>query len=385
MKAIVFAAGMGNRLRPLTNYRPKHLLPLVGKPILIRILNSLLSCGVREVGITIGYMGDLIVKAVQYENLPLNISFIKQDRLLGTAYALGVCKEFIDGSDPFILVYGDITITDDMLRDMLVSFSRNNWDGVLLVAPVREASSFGVVEEEDGMLKRVVEKPSTSICGAYVNAGAYILPAKSLRYLHEIKPSPRGEYELTDILNLLAKDGYRIGLVKVSSDLWFDIGRPWDLLDANIRYLDYYASIKPRVKEEGLIDSKEVLQIDSAEIVGPCYVSKNSRFGDETKIMPYTVIMDGVEIGKGCYIEKSILMDGCVIGDGSIIVSSIVGEGAKLGSSCITHTKLDNYKSVKMLISGKLIDSGRMEFGAIVSPYSRVPDGWVFKPGEVYG
>lgn len=386
MRAVVFAAGMGNRLRPLTSYRPKHLLPIVGKPILIRVLEALSACGIKDVGMTIGYKGDAIKDVVEKEGLPLKITFIKQEELLGTAHALITCREFLKGHGQFLAVYGDVTVTDEMIMEMLDSCERFGWDGAILASIVKEAASFGLIEEFDGILKGIVEKPSGNVKDSYVNAGAYILTPESLDYFDEINPSKRGEYELTDILNLLVRDGYKVGVVKVREGLWFDIGRPWDLLDANARYIEYYLSRgTPPSKDGLLIPSGESVRVQGAEALGPCYIGKDITIGSGTRIMPYTVIMDNVKIGNDCYIRGSLIMENSVVGDGTVLISSVVGEGASLGAGCTTRVRLSTGESIKMLIAGKLMDSGKLELGAVISPFSKVPSGWVFEPGEVYG
>ncbi|MBS7621832.1 NTP transferase domain-containing protein, partial [Candidatus Bathyarchaeota archaeon] len=290
MKAVVFAAGLGKRLKPLTSFKAKHLLPLVDKPVLIRVLETLVSNRIRDVGITVAYMDELIRRAVDREKLSMEITYIQQRELLGTAHALYVCKDFLEGEDAFLLVYGDITITEDVVGKMLSSFNEGACDGVILAVRVKDASNFGVLEERNGMLEHIMEKPAEGFHEAYVNAGAYILPSESVKYFSRIKPSARGEYELTDVLNLLVKDGHKICVLKMNKNLWFDIGRAWDLLDANITFLDYLSSKHNYSPKSGklLRPGTHVETENGARLFGPCFLGENVKLGKGSSILPYT-------------------------------------------------------------------------------------------------
>ncbi|MEM1991776.1 MAG: sugar phosphate nucleotidyltransferase [Nitrososphaerota archaeon] len=386
MKAVVFAAGLGKRLRPLTSFRPKHLLPLVDKPVLIRVLEALLNNGIVNVGMTVAYMDESIKRVVEQERLPMNITYIPQKVLLGTAHALYVCKDFLEGEDSFLTIYGDITITEDVVGRLLSSFSKGSCDGVMLAVKVKDASSFGMLKEKDGILECVIEKPEGKAAEAYVNAGAYILPSESVNYFSKIKPSARGEYELTDILNLLVEDGYKIHVLKVSDSLWFDIGRAWDLLDANAAFLEYLSSKHNYSPRNGkfLRPGAYVETENGAKLFGPCFLGENVKLGKGSSVLPYTVVLDGALVGDGVMLGNSLILENVTIGDGSVIFYSVVGEGALLGAGCTTRYRAVGQETVKAMVSGKLVDTGRREFGAVISPYSRVPAGTVLEPGEVY-
>jgi glucose-1-phosphate thymidylyltransferase long form len=386
LKAVVFAAGLGKRLRPLTSFRPKHLLPLVDKPVLLRVLEALLSNGIRDVGITVAYMDESIRHAVGREQLQMNITYIPQKELLGTAHALYACKDFLEGEDAFLTIYGDITITEDIVGELISSFSKGSWDGVMLAVKVKDASSFGMLKEKDGALERIIEKPAEVLPEAYVNAGAYILPSESLRYFSRIKLSSRGEYELTDILNLLVDDGYKIHVVKMREGLWFDIGRAWDLLDANAAFLEYLSSKQNYLPASGrLLRSGTYVETENgAKLFGPCFLGDGVRLGKGSSVLPYTVVLDGTHVGDGAILGNSLILENVIIGEGSAIFHSVVGEGAVLGAGCTTRYRKLGQETIKVMVAGGLIDTGRKEFGAVISPYSKVPAGAVLEPGEVY-
>ncbi|MEM2910316.1 MAG: sugar phosphate nucleotidyltransferase [Nitrososphaerota archaeon] len=386
MKAVVFAAGLGKRLRPLTSFRPKHLLPLVDKPVLIRVLEALLSNGIRHVGVTVAYMDESIKHAIAQERLPMDITYVQQKELLGTAHALYACKDFLEGEETFLVIYGDITITEETVRKLTSSFVKSSYDGVIMAARVKDVGSFGILRDRDGMLECIVEKPTERLPEAYVNAGAYMLPSESIEYFSKIKLSARGEYELTDILNLLVEDGYKIHVLKMDDGLWFDIGRAWDLLDANIAFLERVSSKHGYSPKSGrlLRPGMNVETEDGARLFGPCFLGEGVNLGKGSSILPYTVVLGGTSIGEGAVVGNSLVMENVTIGDRSVLFHSVVGEGAVLGAGCTTRYRPPGHETVKMVVADKLVDTGRKEFGAVISPYSKVPAGAVLEPGEVY-
>ncbi|PUA31135.1 MAG: hypothetical protein B9J98_07525 [Candidatus Terraquivivens tikiterensis] len=386
MKAVVFAAGLGKRLRPLTSFRPKHLLPIVDKPVLVRVLEALSCNGIRDVGVTVAYMDDSIKRAIERERLPMEITYIQQRELLGTAHALYTCKDFLEGEEAFLVAYGDITLTEDAVRELTRSFVKGAWDGVILAVRVKDVSSFGILKERDGVLERVVEKPTERLPEAYANAGAYVLPSESIGYFSKIERSTRGEYELTDVLNMLVSDGYRIRVLKMEGRLWFDIGRPWDLLEANAAFLELLSSTHGYSPKSGtLLKSGAYVETgDGARLFGPCFLGEGVRLGRGSSILPYTVVLEGTSIGEGTVLGSSLVMENVTVGERSVLFHSVVGEGAVLGPGCTTRYRVPGHETVKTVVAGRLVDTGRREFGAVISPYSNVPAGAVLEPGEVY-
>jgi len=322
VRAVVFAAGLGKRLRPLTNNRPKHLLPVCGKPILRRILESLSLNGIYEVGIVIHYMSDLVIRDVEDYGLHMKIEWIRQEAPLGTGDALRACINFLEGEDYFMVVYGDITLSSYVIEDLLRFFEENECDGVIEGVYVEETSRFGRIILRDGRLEKIEEKSFTG--PGIVNSGLYILPAQAIEASREIEPSRRGEYELTDILNILASRGYKILLHTSEKDWWIDIGSPRDYLKANIKkFLEEYG-------EKVVCRSK----VDETVIVKPpSMILQEFEVGRETVIGPNVFIMNNVKIGSNARLEDSVLLEGCCIESGCMIRRAIVGEFAQIGKN----------------------------------------------------
>lgn len=322
MKAVVFAAGLGKRLRPLTNDRPKHLLPVCGKPILRRVLESLLLNGIDEVGIVIHYMSDLVIRDVESYGLDMKIEWIRQEAPLGTGDALRVCTNFLENEDYFMVVYGDITLSGYVIEGLLRFFKENKCDGVIEGVYVEDTLRFGRIVSRDGKLERIEEK---SITGpGIINSGLYILPAQAIDASREIKLSRRGEYELTDILNILTSRGYKILVHTSEKDWWIDIGSPRDYLKANIKkFLEEY-------DEKVVCRSK----IDETVIINPpSMILEDVEVGRKTVIGPNVFIMNNVKIGSNTRLEDSVLLEGCCIESGCMIRRAIVGESARISKN----------------------------------------------------
>lgn len=334
MKAVVFAAGLGKRLRPLTSERPKHLLPVCGKPILRRVLESLLLNGVDDVGVVVHYMADLIIREVEDYELDMNIEWIHQEAPLGTGDALRACEKFLDGEDYFIIAYGDITLSGYVIEDLLRYFEKNECDGVIEGVYVEDTLRFGrIILGEDG-LERVEEK---SIGGpGMVSAGVYILPYEAINASREVKPSLRGEYELTDIINLLAARNYRILMHTSTKDWWIDIGSPTDYLKANIKkFLEEYGEkvvCKPKFDETVVVKPPSMI-LEGAEIAGRAAIGPNA------------FIMKDVKINPDTRVEDSVLLDGCYVRSGCVLRRVIVGDYAQIGEG----VKIDGGEEVSII------------------------------------
>ncbi|MEM3644353.1 MAG: NDP-sugar synthase [Nitrososphaerota archaeon] len=320
VKAVVFAAGLGKRLRPLTNTRPKHLLPISGKPILRRILESLLLNGIEEVGIVVSYMPDLIIEDVKNYGLRMKVEWIHQKEPLGTGDALKVCEEFLCNEDYFIVVYGDITLNTVILGNMIRFFNENICDGVVEGVLVEDTLRFGRIISRYGRLEKIEEK--TAGGPGLVNTGLYILPHDALEFSRQINLSRRGEYELTDVLNILVSRNYEILVHTTNQDWWMDIGSPRDYLKANIKkFIEEYGN---RVICNSEVGEKVVVK-------PPSMILEEVEVERDTVIGPNTFIMKNVRIGSNTIIENSILLEGSIIGRSSVLRNVIIGEYVKIG------------------------------------------------------
>jgi len=400
MKAVVLAAGEGTRMWPLAETKPKHLLPVGGKPLISYILQALADSSIKDVYMVVGFKGGLIRSALgDGRRYGVRIEYLDQPRWTGTASALKVAYDAI-GNDPFLALYGDLWINSSAI-EAVVEKSRE-CSRVMGVVRIANPSEYGVVELDGDRLARIREKPSrTGHAEGWVNTGVYILDGEVFRAVEETALSRRAEYELTSSLQSLLDQGKEIRSAIIAREDWMDIGRPWDLLEANERVL---ANLPHRVNgtvEQGAILKGPIWLEESASIKsgcyieGPVYIGKDSKVGPNSRIRPSTSIGDGVTLGTSCEVKNSIVMNGTRVPHLSYVGDSIIGENCNLAAGTITaNIRLDE-EVLMIKIKGQLRNTGRKKLGVIMGdevqtginaslmPGVRVGSGSYIGPGTV--
>jgi bifunctional UDP-N-acetylglucosamine pyrophosphorylase/glucosamine-1-phosphate N-acetyltransferase len=391
MKAGVLAAGEGIRLRPLTLTRPKHLIPIGGKPLLEHALLSIRSAGINEALIVVNYMAEKIKQFFgDGSRLGMKLEYAFQREVRGTADAVIPAEPHV--KEDFLLIYGDLFVTPNVVKAVLQSHEREGTSASMAVVPVRHPEHYGIVKLEGSRVTDIIEKPKPGEAPtSLANAGIYVFPMEIFEKIRQTNASPRGEYELTDSIRILIKGGQGVAAAQIPREEWLDIGRPWDLLEANKRAL---SQIKPKVDgliEDGahLVGPVEVVEgariRSGAYIEGPVFIDKGSDIGPNCFIRRYTSIGKRVRIGNACEIKNSIVMDKTNIRHLSYVGDSIIGEGCNLGAgTIIANYRLDG-KSVKMTIKEEVVDSGRKKIGAILGDGVKTGVNTLIMPGVKVG
>ncbi len=362
MKAVVLAAGLGTRLNPLTATRPKHLLPLGNSTILERVLKVLGEVGVRDVCIVVHYLKDKIINTLgSGERFNVNITYVDQGAVKGTAHAIAAARDFVGGED-FIAVYGDVTVNVDVLRRAIELYREKSVSAVMVGVEVDDPWNYGVLSiDDEGYLIRVVEKPRRGEEPSnLINAGIYVLDgSRVFRFIDETPVSPRGELEFTDTLQLLVNSGERIAVLNGGRGWWFDVGRPWDLIGANRLALSEVAS-------NGVLIGGNVDFRGAIEVLPPVYIGSNSVIDGDCTIGPYTVICGNVRISRGTVIGNSVVMSGTIIGAHCQVMYSVLGENCIVENYVHFRFRSFDGGTVKMNIKGRRVDSGWFELGSVV-------------------
>jgi UDP-N-acetylglucosamine diphosphorylase/glucosamine-1-phosphate N-acetyltransferase len=392
MKGVVLAAGEGVRLQPITATRPKHLIKIAGKPILEFCLEALKASGITEVIVVTHYMGDAIRQFFgDGERLGLKIAYVEQAEMLGTGNAVSVVEPYVDGN--FVLVYGDLMFSSDAVADVVSLFEAENPAAVIAAVPEDKLESYGVVELEKGnVVKRIIEKPASGEAPSNLaNAGVYAFSKDVFEKLRQTKASVRGEWEITDALSLLIENGKTVLAAEISKDDWLDIGRPWDLLEANIWALRrmahrVYGKVENGAHLIGPVTVAETARIRSgAYIEGPCFIDEGSDIGPNCYIRPCTSLGKNVRIGNACEVKNSIIMDETHVGHLSYVGDSIMCERCNLAAGTITaNLRLDD-GHVKMLVKGKVVDTGRRKLGAVLGDDVKTGINALLMPGVKVG
>lgn len=364
MKAVVLAAGEGKRMRPLTYERPKVMLPIAGKPIIERLLGVVKEAGIDDLVLVVGYHDETIRNYFgEGERWGINIEYVTQKMQLGTADALRRAEGLVE--DKFVLLNGDtIVYAEDIRRVMTDSIT-------LGVVEVRNPEDYGVVETEGEKIIRIHEKMKHPITNL-INAGLYFLDERIIEVLQKTERSERGEFELTDSLQLLIESGEDIFWKRI--ERWIDVSYPWDLLTANESLIDKISPVNRGVVEEnsrikGKVSIGEGTVIRSGTYIeGPIFIGNNCEIGPNSYIRANTAIGDNCHIGNAVEIKNSIIMDRTKIPHLSYVGDSVIGSRCNLGAgTMIANLRFDNETvKVKGVTDTRSVDTRRRKFGVIM-------------------
>lgn len=365
MKAVILAAGQGTRMGPLTRNTPKVMLPIANKPLLLHVIESARDAGIREFIIVTGY-GEKIIKEYFKDgsSLDVSIEYVHQKEQMGTADAVDSARGMV--GDRFIVLNGDIIASSSHIKKLTESGS----DAIITVRHVDNPSEYGVLEVQDGHVLRIIEKPLNPPTNL-ANAGIYVFPSAIFDAIGRTPLSVRKEYEITDSLQMLIDKGMDVGFLTLS-DKWMDIGRPWDLLDANEYFLSslhpaILGEIEPLATLKGSVSVGEGSIIrNGSYIVGPVIIGKNCDIGPNCYIRPGTSIGDNVRVGNAVEIKNSIMMKGTHIGHLSYVGDSIIGERCNFGAGTKVANLRHDGRTIRVTLKGKLMDSGRRKLGTIM-------------------
>ena len=390
MKAVVLAAGRGERLWPLTEDTPKPLLPLANKSILERTCQALVSAGVRQVILVVGFRSEKIHDRLgKAEAIGAELEYVKQQTAKGTADALGTCGNELRGEDRFLVLYGDDYYDASVPRTFLAR-ARQNKGVTMGTANVQDASRFGKIDSKRGLVTEILEKASRAEPGQ-VNAGIYLMDQSIFPAIGKTKRSIRGELELTDAVGILIKEGTQVHTHPLGSRRWLGINYPWDMLEANKWILESEKSVSKGTIEKGVHLSGSVV-LEEGSVVkagsyleGPVHVGKRSHVGPNSYLRPYSTLGDDVKVGAGCEVKNTMVMRNTRIPHLSYVGDSIIGEDCSLGAGTITANLRFDEAMVRSKVRGSWVDSGRKKLGAILGDRVRTGINVSIFPGVKIG
>lgn len=347
-KALVLAAGMGTRLRPLTYSMPKHIIPLANQPIIYHIIKKMVNLGITDIGIIVGYKQDLVREAIgDGSQLGARIEYIVQNEPKGLAHAVKMGKDFV-GREPFMVFLGDNIFEDD-LTHLMKRYEEEKPDSIIVLKEVDEPQRFGIAILQDGRLLKVVEKPKDPPSNLAI-AGVYIFDHRIFQAIDRLTPSWRGEYEITDAIEVLIN----LKLVvagEVLQGKWLDTGKPSDLIEGNqflIQKLTgwhIYGDVDEKTEIENSVYIGKGSIVKNSTIVGPVVIGENCKI-EHTRILPYTSIGNDATL-RDVTIENSLIMEKCVVENiRKNIKESILGKEVHLRST-------DLAKDVRFLLGSK--------------------------------
>src|ERR687889_90150 len=332
LKGLILSGGRGTRLRPITFTSAKQLVPVANKPVLFYGIEAMAEAGIREVGIIIApETGDEIRAAAgDGSQFGVRITYIVQAEPAGLAHAVLTAEPFL-GADPFVMYLGD-NLLQGGIGELVATFREHAPDAMILLTPVPDPQNYGVAELHDGRVVALAEKPpepktDLALVGVYMFTPAIHEAARAIR------PSARGELEITDAIQHLVDHGLRVE-PHIVRGWWKDTGGLEDMPEANRLILD---RIDGRIEGE-LVDSRcdgrvvveAGARLERCTLRGPAVIGARPRPGD-CYVRPYT------PLGAGCTIERaevehSILLEGCrVSGLDGRMESSLLGRNVRIG------------------------------------------------------
>src|SRR5256885_4943734 len=354
MKAVVLAGGRGTRLRPITHTRAKQLVPVANKPVLYYGLEAIAAAGIREVGIIVSDPRELLqpdhrtgetvttlvnsqaeIRAAVGDGAAfgLSVTYIEQEAPLGLAHAVKISESFMAG-DSFVMYLGDNLIKDGIVP-FVQEFVREAPEAQILLAKVARPWEFGVAELEGERVVRLEEKPKQPRSDLAL-VGVYLFTSSIFDAVRAIRPSPRGELEITDAIQHMISAGHRVRS-HVIHGWWKDTGRVEDLLEANrILLADLSTRIDGTVDaataREGPVQIGPGTRVERSRLRGPLVIGAGAHIAD-AYIGPFSAIADGVVLEK-CEIEHSIVLDRSQLkGIVGRIESSLIGRDVVVTSS----------------------------------------------------
>ncbi len=334
MKGIILHGGHGTRLRPLTHAGPKQLLPIANKPMSQYALEDLHEAGITDIAVIIGDVYPEKVKEFygNGEKFGVKLTYIYQEKPQGISHAIGLCRGFV-GNEKFVVYLGDNVLRKDLI-DYVNKFQNSQADAMVLLCEVDNPQRFGVAEIKQGKLFKIIEKPKNPLSSLAV-IGIYFLTPKIFDIIEELKPSWRGELEISDAFQLLLEKGDWVDYDMVTG-WWKDTGTPEDILHANQLILDsigtpnqFLLPEDSKVTGNNIVTGKNTTISRDSSVTGPVIIGNNCNIGPAVRIGPHVSIDNNCSI-KQCVIENSIIMADCKIDAKITIADSIIAHASEI-------------------------------------------------------
>jgi glucose-1-phosphate thymidylyltransferase len=329
VKGLVLAGGAGTRLRPLTYTGAKQLVPVANKPILFYVIENLVDAGITDIVIIISPETGAEVRTALGDGArwSATITYVVQDKPAGLAHAVLSARPYV-GNEEFCMFLGDNLIGSKVKEPVARFLAAPELAASVMLKEVPNPSSFGVAEvDAEGNVVALVEKPKVPKSNLAL-VGIYLFRPTIYDAISQIKPSARGELEITDAISKLIELGGRVRFDRVAT-WWLDTGKKDDLLLANDTVLDDWlvhgieGDVDDASRLVGRVRIEKGAKITGSVIRGPVTIGADARIVD-SRIGPFTSIGDRVVIERSG-VEHSVLMEGCRVEDIDRLEDSLVG------------------------------------------------------------
>lgn len=363
MKAVVLAAGKGERLWPLTENRPKPMIPVANRPILEHVVEALETAGIDEVVLVVGSNRERVQSHFQDgQEWELDISYVVQEQQLGTGHALLQAEAQIGES--FIALNGD-RIIDAELIERVWERHEETGEPVMSVTRVEEPSRYGVVELDGQEVVGIEERPLPELAKSeFINAGVYAFLASIFSAIRQTES--RGEQALTDTLVDLVQEE-RLRAVQYRG-MWLDVSEPWDLLEVN----------------NSLIAYRDTSEAGAATIDESAVIAEAAIVGDGVSVHPQAAVLrsvtlgDNVQVGPGVVLENSVVLSDVTIKAGAVVNDCIVGANTTIGP----NTTIEGGQTDVVLNDTVYHD---VIFGGFIGDNVEIGGNATIQPGSIIG
>ena len=365
MQTVILAAGQGTRMRPLTDRRPKPMLPVGDRPLVAHTADAAVAAGASRLVFVVGYEAADVRDyfGEEYDGVP--VAYATQDEQLGTAHAVRAARGEL-AEEPFAVLNGDDIYDPESLAGLFESAP------AVGAYEVENPQPYGVFSVEDGTVTDVVEKPDDPPSNL-VNVGAYAFPAAAQGWL-DVPESDRGEHEITDVLARAVEER---SVTAQRVDFWMGVGRPWELLEATEHVLDDLAGKEPnRQRLDGEVHAdadlrgpvvvEEGASIDAGVVIeGPALIRSGASVGPNAYVRGATVLGEDAHVGHAVEIKNSILMEGATVGHLSYVGDSVLGRDVNFGAGTTVANLRHDDQTIQMRVKGETVDTDRRKFGVV--------------------
>lgn len=377
MDAVIIAAGAGTRMRPLTADCPKPLLPVGQRSLLERLMDQCVP-HIDQFVIVVGYQAAAIRDHVGETHRGCPVNYAVQDEQLGTAHAIQQARRYV--SDAFIVLNGDVLIDETIIEQLVAADPP-----AMTTTTVADPTSYGVVETASGTVTALHEKPDAPPSDQ-INVGLYGFSAEIFDAIAAIDRSPRGEYEITDAIELLIDQGHHVESIPYSGT-WIDVGRPWELLEAMDQELaTVTTSVDGDLAEDVTITGQAVIEpgvtVRSGVCIdGPVVIREGATVGPNAYIRGPAVIEADASVGHAVEIKHSILRSGTAVNHLSYVGDSILGRDVNFGAGTVVGNLRHDDSEVTMQIKGEPTTTGRRKLGVVVGHDTKTGINTSLNPG----
>jgi bifunctional UDP-N-acetylglucosamine pyrophosphorylase/glucosamine-1-phosphate N-acetyltransferase len=359
MQTVILAAGQGTRMRPLTDATPKPMLPVADRPLAAHTADAAVDAGASELIFVVGYEADAVRSyfGEAYRDVP--VSYAIQSEQRGTADAVRAAREHVD--DDFAVLNGD------NLYDAASVATLFEAGPAIAAQEVADPTSYGVLSTEGERVTDIVEKPPDPP-STLANAGAYVFPAVAREWL-DVPESERGEHELTDVVARVVSE---FDVTAVELARWLDVGRPWELLEANEwKLADLERDVRGDVAEDadlrGTVVIEEGATIEPGAVIeGPVLVRSGAEVGPNAYIRGATLVGKACHVGQSVELKNTVVRAGTNVPHLSYVGDSVLGQNANLGAGTTVANLRHDDQPVRITIKGERVSTGRRKFGVVV-------------------